>query len=225
MTPADWHSLSEWLKSTVPGIITLGAIGSVIAAIVLKLVSMIGRRLFRVALDRFFFFNFRPFSFSALIAYSYVAQGRWADLVIYAVGEFATFVATFTLFWICLLATVIVAIRLGVQAPGLLSTLAAFTGLAFIMLLRNLMSIAGLWAVRFQREHLELRKLLKNKQAFYELTDQIFENLQAPPQAAPPAQQSQPAAAPPSAPPQAPPASPATTPSSEATPSSPNSGA
>jgi hypothetical protein len=140
------------------------------------------KRLFGAALDRVFFWNFRPFSYAALLANRYAAEGQWADLVIYAVSVFSSFAAGLVLFGMCMLAAIVVAIRLGVTSPVLLVTLVVFTGMTFIMLLRDVMSIAGLWAVRFQREHKELKNLLKNKQVFYDLTQQIFKNMQSPPQ-------------------------------------------
>ena len=185
MTAIDWNLTSTWLKTTVGGIITLGAIGSIVAFAALKVVGAIGKRLFRVAFDRFMFSNVRPFSFAALLCYRYAAEGRWADLVIYTIGLFASFSADLVLFGVCLLATVVVAIQLGIASPGLLVTLVIFTGLTFILLLRDLMSIAGIWAARFHQEHTELRKLLKDKTTFFQLTDQIFENLKSPPQPPP----------------------------------------
>src|ERR1044071_1539893 len=182
MLNLDWKAVSEWLKTTVPGVITLGAIGSIVAVGLLKAASIIGRRLFKSTLDRLFFSTFRPFSFAALLTYRYPAEGRWADLVIYAISLCRAAAAEFVLFGIGVLSTVIIALRLGVQSPGLLVTVVIFTGVLGILLLRDVMGIAGIWAVRFQRDHVELRKLLKNKELFDQLTDQIFRNINTPPQ-------------------------------------------
>jgi hypothetical protein len=208
MSTIEWHSVSEWLKTTVPGIITLGTIGSVIAVLLLKVAAVVWKRAFGAALERFFLWNFRPFSFAALITYRYAAEGRWADLSIYATSLFTSAAAFLVLFGVSLIATIAVAVQLGVKAPSLLATLVVFTGVTFILLLREVMSVAGLWSVRFQREHVALRNLLKNKQAFFDLTDQIFKNLQAPPPSpeGPPTPDPSPAAATPGAQQPAPPA-------------------
>jgi len=191
----EWHHISEWLKTTIPGIVILGAFGSIIAVLILKIVSALGKRLFQAALDRLFFSYFRPFSYSALLCYRYVAEGRWADLVIYAVAEFAFLTGASLFFGLSFVATIVVAILLGVQSPGLLLTLVVITGVALTVFIRSMMSIAGLWAVRYQHEHRELKNLLSDKKKFYELTDQIFKNMQSPPQSA---VQTPPAAATPS---------------------------
>src|ERR1043166_6841010 len=110
MSTSDWHAIAAWLKSTILGIILLGAIGSILAVAILKASSWVGKRLFTAAFDRFMLFNFRPFSFAALLTYRYAGEGRWADLVIYAVSVLTSAAAELVLFAIGVLATVIVAI-------------------------------------------------------------------------------------------------------------------
>src|SRR4051794_30741574 len=103
MSAIDWHAVADWLKTTVLGIVTLGAIGSIVAVLSLKIAAVVGKRVFGAALERFFFWNFRPFSYAALLSYRYAAEGRWADLVIYCVSLFASFAAFFVLFGVSLL--------------------------------------------------------------------------------------------------------------------------
>lgn len=66
--------MSEWLRTTVPGIITLGAIGSVIAYVALRLVSWVWHKYVSYALFRFGLANLRPFLIQQVLMREFLAK-------------------------------------------------------------------------------------------------------------------------------------------------------
>lgn len=176
--------IEVWLRSTIPGLIVLGAVGSIVGYLALKALSKLFRKLGFAALDRFMAFNFRPFTSSAILCHRFANTGRGDHLVVYAVGSLVALNAWFVIFATCLIATVVVAVHIGVSAPGLLGTLFAATGLAGIILVRQGMSAAGIAAVLFYRDIKEVTAAMKDSKFVFSATARMMKDLEAKAEAA-----------------------------------------
>jgi hypothetical protein len=153
-----WLEVELWLKTTIPGIIVLGAVGSIVAYYVIKIASAVARRIFRVALERLIVFNFKPFTMSAILVNRFASTNRPTHLVIYALGALIALNAWVVILLLCLVALVVVAVQFGTSAPGLLATLIGGTSLSAIMLLRQLMSAAGVASLLFYKDMQETNR-------------------------------------------------------------------
>src|SRR5687767_13707983 len=101
----DWATTEAWLKTTILGIIILGALGSIAAAFMLKFAGLILRKLAARLIPWLIVSNVRPFTSAALHCVRFANTGRWAQLVVYAVGVMVALNAWFVIVALCVVAT------------------------------------------------------------------------------------------------------------------------
>jgi len=168
--------MSAWLKSTIPGIIVLGAIGSILAYYILRLASAIGKRIVKPMLESVIFSNVRPFSEAALLTLGFANTNRWAQMVCYATFVFVEFAANFILFGLSLIATIVVLVHFGIDPPGLPITLVAITGFLLILLVRSFAALAGVYTVLFFRDRSAAMAALRDRRAVLNVIEMVFAN-------------------------------------------------
>jgi len=108
--------IAVWLKSTVPGIVILGAIGSILAFsllrlayFLLKLAIAVLRRILPEAIIRIlifiiqmFAFAVRPLVLNAILCRRFIRDGKPAQLVTWVATMAAFLAADVVLFGVCL---------------------------------------------------------------------------------------------------------------------------
>lgn len=172
----EWPVVSEWLRTTIPGIVLLGMLGSIVAYYVLKLFAVIGRRVFKPLMDRVLLSGVRPFSEGILMSMGFASSGRWAQLVSYVVFVMTTFVGNFVLFSLSLIATIIVIVHLGIDPPALPITLVTITGLLFIMFIRSFATMAGMFTVLFLQDRNAAANVLKDRETVFNVVKMALAN-------------------------------------------------
>ena len=171
-----WPIVSEWLKTTIPGIVILGMFGSIVAYYVLKLFAFIGRKVFKPMVDRVLLSGVRPFSEGILMTMGFASSGRWAQLVSYVVFVMTTFVGNFVLFALSLIATIVVILHFGIDPPTLPITLVAITGLLFISFVRSFALMGGMFTVLFLQDRNAATRVLKDSETVFNVVKMALAN-------------------------------------------------
>ncbi|HEY2091304.1 MAG TPA: hypothetical protein VGJ81_05415 [Thermoanaerobaculia bacterium] len=161
--------MAVWLKGTVPGIILLGALGSIVAYFLLQIASWLGRRLAlwivgraRAAGKQVLLFNLRPFARTLAIMLKYAGEKNQPKLVVWAMSILVAFWSEWTLFAGSLIATVVIGMYFGASRPVLLATIAGTTILLGVFLLRSVAELLAVYMVMFRRDVDQLNEALKS---------------------------------------------------------------
>jgi hypothetical protein len=174
----DWPVVATWLKSTVPGIIVLGAIGSIAAVAILRICGFILKRAWNAALPRLIVVNVRPFATGALHMHRFLATGRPVQGIVYAVGAIVGLNI-----WFVLLALFIVGLLVVVRAQteSLVSVafLSGAAGYSVLMMVRSFLNVAGIASILFYRDMREVSQILKDPDMVMAFTEVIGNEIQA----------------------------------------------
>lgn len=156
-------AVTDWLKNTILGTILLGALGSVLALFILKVMRWVAQKLGLFALKRFLIFQVRPFVQAGLLASRYAKSGDNHRLTMLFTFVVVSFAITCLLFIVFLFATIVDLAALGAHPRGLAVLLVTITGLLLVFLVRDIFALAGVSAFVFHSDFKEITKLTKNR--------------------------------------------------------------
>jgi hypothetical protein len=156
-------SFGNWLKTTVLGIILLGAIGSIAALYILKLLRWLLRKpawrvYFRVLIS-----NLRPLLVSWLMTSRYVETKEDVKLLVNSMMLIASANVALVLFILFSVESASYFFTVGVQLTAFSFFLVTLACLSFIFLLRSTAAVAGMFSVLLLDDYLRAKELLKSK--------------------------------------------------------------
>ena len=155
--------MTEWLKTTVPGIILLGAVGSIVALFILKALGWIARRLALTAAERFFFFALRPMMTAYLLASRYARSNDLKRLIALSVMVTGGFFLSTGLSVVLIVAVIFYFTTVGPILTPAAFVLVTSTGLILIMWVRDGAALAGIFRTLLERDYKEAKLAFKDK--------------------------------------------------------------
>lgn len=172
----SWEHTEDWLKNTVPGIIVLGATGSILAYYLIKL--------FRVAflkvLDGVMFSHLRPFVLSQLLTIRFLKRNDLPRLITWLLFTIVGFLISTGIFMVFTVLAAVYFTAFGIHSTRLAVTIVAIVGLSGIFWFRDCFTVMGVAKELLFTDYKELKALLKEKGAVIALAKHFNAELQQP---------------------------------------------
>lgn len=189
--------MADWLRTSIPGLILIGTLGSLAALLLLRLVKLLTKRLlFPLGLRLLVPIMVRPLLQAAALTKRFVNRSEDTKLIVYAINTIGLYFLRFGLLTLLVLTTIIYFVYAGPRLTGVSFALMSLSGLLFILVVRDLFASAGILAVLLLNDLREVKRILKDDKAPASEAFEFFEgivkenrkpNTQSPGPASPPA--------------------------------------
>lgn len=165
--------LGDWLKNSIPGIILLGALGSILALVLLGLAKRLLIQGFTL-LEKFILLNYRPYVVSRLLTRRFLNRGETAKLVVYAALSFGGWAWDSLLLLMLASLAVIRFSTSALQGWGIGYCLVVGAFVVLMLWLRDAVGAAGVFSVLFSDDSKEMKRLRRDM-AFLNLMNQAMD--------------------------------------------------
>ena len=156
-------NLADWLKGSIPGIIILGAIGSVVAVYALSGVKWLLQRFFYT----YFAQHLRPYVYAKILTQRFINRKETESFIFFCVfavvGMFASWCIATALVFACFYSYFTVGVSYSYGQIAILS----ITLVALHLACKDAFAMAAIWSVLMQDVHKDLQKLLKKPGLVY----------------------------------------------------------
>ena len=157
----NWFMYSnfvDWLKTSIPGIILLGALGSILALPLMRLLK-IGLQRILTLVERFLLLNYRPYTITRLLTKRYLDEGAWVKLLAWLLFCICDWVFTSTLVVAFCGVTVYRFAVSGVTLSIASYTLVFFSSLACLLWFRSTVVLAGIHSLVLGEDYRQMKSL------------------------------------------------------------------
>ena len=157
-----YEGIVSWLKSSILGIIILGALGSILAIFMLRFLKWLVRRYALTCLASYAARNVRPYILASVMTTRLIRMKETEKLIFYSLYSAVSFMFNTVIMEVLIIATVYVFIKYGTTLGNLQIVMVALTFIAANCWVREMFSFSGITRVLLYDDYLEVTKKLKD---------------------------------------------------------------